>query len=311
MVWTKKGLVFVPNQALEWSKTHAHVVCVDTEYENFIRVYYSARDAQGRCQASFVDLDSNDFSKVVYAHENKILELGVPGMFDDCGIMPTWLLNHEGEKRLYYIGWNVRNTIAYHNSIGLAVSKDGVNFKKAFEGPLIERTPTEPQFNGSACILFVKGIFKVWYLNCTHWHKAQDGKLEPCYHIKYAESADGIYWDRKGHVAIDYTEKVGGGISRPSVIIEDGIYKMWYSFRAAEDYRKNTANSYRIGYAESPDGIHWLRKDNEVGIDISVEGWDSEMIEYPMVFNYKGQKHMFYNGNGFGKDGFGHAILEN
>ena len=85
---------------------------------------------------------------------------------------------------------------------------------------------------------------------------------------------------------------------------------MWYSYRAIEDYRTNTANSYRIGYAESNDGISWVRKDDEVGIDISESGWDSEMIEYPMVFNYRGEKYMFYNGNGFGKNGFGYAIYE-
>jgi hypothetical protein len=43
---------------------------------------------------------------------------------------------------------------------------------------------------------------------------------EPAYHIKYAESADGIYWDRKGIVAIDYIDGKPSGISRPSVVKE-------------------------------------------------------------------------------------------
>lgn len=157
--------------------------------------------------------------------------------------------------------------------------------------------------------MYDQGIFKIWYLNCTHWYDAPDGKIEPCYHIKYAESADGIYWNRKGQIAIDYLNENEGGISRPSVLIEGGIYKMWYSYRAIDDYRNNKERSYRIGYAESTDGINWQRKDDLVGLNISPEGWDSEMIEYPMVFNHLGKKIMLYNGNGFGASGVGYAEL--
>jgi hypothetical protein len=64
-----------------------------------------------------------------------------------------------------------------------------------------------------------------------------------------------------------------------------------------------------LGYAESPDGITWTRKDDEVGIDRSAEGWDSLMMEYPFVYEHRGRKHMLYNGNGFGETGFGHAVL--
>ena len=311
MTWNKKGLIYSPNGKHGWDKTHAHVVCVDTSYKDFIRVYYSARDEKGRCQASFIDIDANDYSRVVYVHPETILPLGEKGTFDDCGIMPTWFLEHEGIKMLYYIGWTVRNTIPYHNSIGLAVSNDGVNFEKKFKGPLIHTIATEPFFNGSAAILFDEGKFKIWYLNCTHWYDAPDGKVEPCYHIKYAESKDGIYWERNGVVAIDYKNDDEGGISRPCVVKENGIYKMWFSYRAIDDYRENKQRSYRIGYAESIDGINWERNDENVGIDISAEGWDADMIEYPMVFRHNEKLVMFYNGNGFGKTGFGYAILEN
>ena len=77
---------------------------------------------------------------------------------------------------------------------------------------------------------------------------------------------------------------------------------MWYSF-------KDPAIGYRMGYAESNDGIKWTRMDNEVGIDVSKKGWDSEMIQYPYVFNHKNNKYMLYNGNGYGENGAGLAIL--
>ena len=76
---------------------------------------------------------------------------------------------------------------------------------------------------------------------------------------------------------------------------------MWYSYRGEK---------YRIGYAESEDGIVWTRKDNESGIGVSSEGWDSEMIDYPVVFKHKDDVYMLYCGNGYGKTGFGLAVRE-
>lgn len=85
---------------------------------------------------------------------------------------------------------------------------------------------------------------------------------------------------------------------------------MWYCYRGTKDYRTGRSQSYRIGYAESQDGIHWTRKDECVGIDVSENGWDSEMIAYPYIYKHMDTTYLFYNGNGFGKSGFGYAILE-
>ena len=90
-------------------------------------------------------------------------------------------------------------------------------------------------------------------------------------------------------------------MSRPCVLKENGLYKMWYSYRG---------QSYRIGYAESKDGFEWTRMDADVGIDVSESGWDSEMIEYPFVFDQNGERFMLYNGNSYGKTGIGLARLE-
>ena len=99
-------------------------------------------------------------------------------------------------------------------------------------------------------MIFDKGVWKNWYLSCTEWRVVK-GKPEPRYHIKYAESKDGINWIRKGCVAIDYKNDDEAGIVKASVIIENGIYKMWYSYRSFVDYRINKESSYKIGYAES------------------------------------------------------------
>lgn len=309
-MWQKKGLVYTSEGQFDWNNSHAHVVCTDGAFEDKIRVIYSARDKKGRCIPSFLDVSKENPQEVLYVHNEPILPLGSLGMFDDCGIMPTWLLHHpNGERWLYYIGWTVRNTIPYHNALGIAVSKDGgETYTKLFEGPVISTTHIEPQFSGSCCVLFDNGIFKMWYLNCTKWEEI-NGKVEPFYHIKYAESADGITWNRNNTVAIEYKDENEGGISRPCVIREaDGSYTMWYSYRAKTHYRgENLANAYRIGVATSEDGIRWERKDTTVGIDVNETGWDADMIEYPMVFDVNAKRYMYYNGNGFGRSGFGLA----
>jgi hypothetical protein len=118
--------------------------------------------------------------------------------------------------------------------------------------------------------------------------------------IKYAESMDGMIWQRTGTIAIDFKSAEEYAISKPCVLKENGRYKMWYSYRGT---------AYRIGYAESEDGIHWTRMDDQVGIDVSESGWDSDMIEYPHVFDHQGRRYMLYNGNEYGRTGFGLAIL--
>jgi hypothetical protein len=48
--------------------------------------------------------------------------------------------------------------------------------------------------------------------------------------------------------------------------------------------------------------------DAEAGIDVSSEGWDSEMVAYPWVGDIGGARRMLYNGNGYGRTGIGQAI---
>ncbi len=129
---------------------------------------------------------------------------------------------------------------------------------------------------------------------------------ENFYNLEYAESQDGINWIRDKNVAIDFKDEYEYALGVPRVIKDNNLYKMWFCSRATKDI-----DTYRIRYAESIDGINWTRKDEEVGIDVSQTGWDSEMICYPFVFDHKGKRYMLYNGNDYGKTGFGLAVLEN
>lgn len=304
----KQGVVYKPYEDKEWAKTHAQVPTIDVVDEKTWRVYYATRDTENRSRISYIDVEAGNPERVLYVHDQPVLSLGRLGTFDDCGVMPSWIVTHNGLKYLYYIGWTVRNTIPYHNSVGVAVSRDGGRtFSRLSEGPLLGTTFSEPFFTGTSCVLVEDGLWRMWYLSCTKW-EIHEGKPEPYYHIKYAESQDGIHWVREGTVAIDYTSEAEGGIVKASVLKENGKYKMWYSYRASHGYRKDVSKSYRIGYAESQDGKRWTRMDHEAGIDVSENGWDSEMLAYPHVVLHGNTKFMFYNGNGFGRSGFGYAV---
>lgn len=302
--WKKLGLVFVPDGSTKKMLSYASVPFVTDIISNKAKIFFSSRD-QNEISSIFsleLDLDSYKISNV---SSSAVLESGELGAFDDSGVMGCGVLKDNDDFKLYYIGWNLGVTVPFRNSIGLAVSKDNLTYNRAFTGPILDRTRSEPFFCGSNCVIKENGIYKIWYLSCTGWFLNEERKPVHRYHIKYAESLDGIDWKRNGYIAIDYIDDYEYAISVPRVIKECSVYKMWFSSRATENI-----NSYRIRYAESLDGVRWVRKDNEINLTVSDSGWDSEMICYPFVFDYKGKRYMLYNGNDYGKTGFGLAVLE-
>jgi hypothetical protein len=309
MQWIKKGPIFRPDHNYEWMISHASIPVVDRVDDDVLRIYFGTRDKQGRSLPAYIEVQADHPENVLYVHDEPILPLGKLGTFDDNGIMPSWIVNHSNRKYLYYIGWNPQVTVSYRLSIGLAISEDGGrSFQRYSEGPICDRAINEPYFNTAPCVLLDGNIWKMWFVSCTGWEVINDWP-EPFYHVKYAESLDGIHWRKTGLVCIDYDDFTDA-IGRPCVFIENGIYKMLYSYRSAKDYRSDPKRSYRFGYAESVDGVKWVRKDNQVGIGRSDSGWDSEMVEYCCMYEHRGRKYLFYNGNGFGKSGFGYAVLD-
>lgn len=305
--WVKRGLIYRVDNRLSWARTHAQIPTVDVLDDKRLRIFFSSRDETNRSLIASMDVDALNPAVILDIKAEPLLPLGKPGTFDDCGMMPSSVVDWHGEKYLYYIGWNVRNTVPYHNSVGVAVSNDGGrSFRRAYDGPVMDRTSEEPYFCATTCIRIENGIWRNWYLSCTGWEMIA-GRMEPRYHLKYAESDDGIQWRREGRVAIDYGGPAEGGIVRASVRKDGLLYRMWYCYRGLADYRSTREASYRIGYAESGDGVVWRRMDDQAGIALSDEGWDSEMLAYPEVVDAGGRRYMFYNGNGFGQTGFGYA----
>ena len=311
MIFKKKGLIYSIDKISDCAYSHCHKPTPLQIDDKTIRVYFGVRDKKNRTRTTFVDLDISDIDnlQVIYVHDKTVLDLGKIGAFDDCGANVCSLIREKSLIYMYYIGWNPSTTVPTRNSIGLAVSEDnGYTFKRLYDGPIMDRNKNDPYYIGAIDVVKEKDIYKCYYTCGTEW-KIINGKPEIKYHIKYATSGNGIDWIRENVDCILPSDPYEC-IARPCVIFDNGIFKMWYSKRKMVNFRNDKNNSYRPGYAESKDGIKWERKDDEVNLKLSNSGWDSEAIAYPYVIRIENKYIMFYNGNGFGKTGFGYAISE-
>lgn len=308
MRWRKLGRVFVPEQGPSWMQSHAQIPTpLLDEGQEVLRVFFATRDGQGRSRTAFVELDGQDPTRVCAVSEQPVIDIGPPGSHDDSGAMPFCVVPVNGTYYFYYTGWNQPKTVSYLLSIGLCEG-DGKKFHKRFSGPLWSRSPQEPYWVAAPCVHHCGDAWRMWYISCHDWLDI-DGKLEPVYCVKHARSDDGVRWVADTHICVG---DVNGeeAIGRPWVIRDGELYRMWFSYRGSRGYRDAQGQHYRIGYAESVDGIHWKRMDEAAGIDVSDRGWDSEMVEYCSIVDMNDKRYMLYNGNGFGRSGFGLAVLE-
>jgi predicted GH43/DUF377 family glycosyl hydrolase len=302
MKWQKHGLVYVPSADLWWAKSHAYLPTVETIENKYIRVYFAGLDDQKFGRIGYVDLDIDDPTRVLFFTKEPILDLGKLGTFDDSGVSPSCMVKVNGKSYLYYVGWQRTQRTPYMSFAGLAISDDNGNtFQKYSRVPILDRTMSEPFIRSATTIIEDKGIFRMWYVSAFDWINFDD-QIYPSYVIRHTHSVDGIHWDNQSELCIDFNSADEFGFGRPWVIKDESMYKMWYSIRSKTE-------PYRLGYAESRDGITWERKDEEVGITRSETGWDSEMICFSCVLDVAGKRYMFYNGNRHGATGFGCAEL--
>jgi hypothetical protein len=304
LIWQKKGLILSPSGAPAWRSAHCGMTSVLPWSNNLFRVFLTGMDEGGQFKVGWLDLDQN-FNVARENPGNPVLPLGRMGCFDCRGMcMPTVVRVSEAVLYMYYAGWGLTAPGLFVNQCGLAISRDnGESWARWSEAPLPMLDDKDPIGVGTVFVLpEPDGLWRMWYTTFREWRARPDGSWCHYYHIKYAESTDGIHWEKpENNLAIDFESEDENVIGRPMVIKEKGFYRMWFSCRTLR-------TTYRIGYAESGDGRNWERKPS--GIEPSASGWDSEMVEYAYVVKRKQDYVMFYNGNGFGGSGTGVAIAK-
>jgi hypothetical protein len=298
MRWRKLGRVFCPENERDWMVSHA-ANCVAWEVgEQRVRVYFSARDRANRASIGWVEIDLRDPLRVLAVSPEPVLSHGPTGAFDDSGVSLACMLAGGDRILLYYTGWNLGVTVPWRNSIGLAVSGDGERFERVSPAPVLDRNRVDPFSLSYPFVMRGSEGWRMWYGSNLRWGAEQQ---EMDHVIKSATCDAPDRWTPSGRICIDLRRPEEYALSRPCVVVDGALWRMWYSYRGA---------AYRIGYAESADGERWTRKDDLAGIEPSAGGWDSESVEYPWVFDAGGARYMLYNGNRYGLTGFGLAILE-
>lgn len=316
MKWKKLGRIFDPrdhklsNNCFEYAQSPQTLV-----FDDFVRIYFSTRekDQTGKflSHISFVDYDMN-FGKILDVSKTTVIELGELGCFDEHGIFPLNVLKDKDKVLGYIGGWSRRVSVSVDTCIGLAISTDnGLTFERIGNGPILSASLYEPFLVGDPFVRVYNGMYHMWYIYGTRWHR-HSIKVAPdrVYKIGHATSLDGISWTRESRQLIENKLNSDECQALPTVIDFDNSYHMFFCYRQAVGFRENRNNAYRIGYAFSNDLISWMREDENSGIDISLGEWDSDMMCYPHVFHWKGNVYMLYNGNEFGRFGFGLAVLD-
>ena len=300
--WKKLGLIYENDGKRPWAVSHAMLPNVEHLGGGEFRVYYCPRDEKSRSRPACFDFHMDNPPHTYNHSADPLLDLGPPGSFDSAAVMPTCIIPINGKRHMFFNGWHLGKEVPFYGFTGIAEeTKDG-NFRKLSAHPnALSYSQTDPYSTFSPFVMQEGDNWHMWYMSMLRWE--EDGTH--FYHIKYAQSDDGLNWTPTDKVCIDFAGPEEYAIARPVVLKDGDIYKMWFSSRAL-----NGIETYRIRYAESRDGLNWERMDHLVGLDVSAEGWDSEMIEYPYVFDYEGKRYMLYNGNHYGATGIGMAVLE-
>lgn len=318
MKWKKIKHVFNPttwDDGFErtWMKTHSqctHALVLD----DVVRIFFSCRPENengfAKSYTSFLDLDKNDLTKIIRVAKQPIMELGELGAFDEFAVYPSCHIRHENDIYLYYAGWSRCLSVPFNTSIGLAISKDnGQTFQRIGSGPLLAPDIYEPFVISGPKVRKFNNQWFMFYLAGTKWINDK-GRPEIIYKNRLAISNDGLNWKRYYKNIISDILGENECQAGPDVFYKDGIYHMYFAYREGLDFRETLGRGYKIGYAISTNLYDWERRDNQAGIAYSKYGWDSTMHHYPHVFQVNGQFYMTYNGNDFGKYGFGLARLE-
>ena len=312
--WKKLGKVFTPQEigGRPWLREFAQAPA-SLVFDDFVRIYFSCRPLPDESRqyvsySAFVDLERSDLFKVRRVAEHPILELGGIGDFDEFGTYPVSVIRDGAVVRAYYAGWTRCESVPFNVAIGAAVSHDnGVSFAKLGRGPVLAYSPDEPFVLSGPKIRRFEGVWYLWYIAGRKW-KVVDGRAEPVYKIRMASSADGLTWTKMNRDLISSRVEEDEAQASPDVFFSNGRYHMFFCYRFSSNFR-GKENGYRIGYASSANMFDWVRDDELAGIDVSMDGWDSEMISYPHVFEVDGRTYMAYLGNQVGKKGFGLAEL--
>lgn len=301
--WNKKGLIYEPSATGFGYASHPCIIDIDDD--QFV-LAFTGRDENQRSHIFLTHVKVSNGNLEMVSQPKLALAPGAPGYFDCDGVISGCFVKHKNLYVLYFVGWQNLPEGLWLCDTGRAILEiDDLSLRKEFPGPVLGRDRDHPLFLAATAFhINSDGTWHTWYNSGIRWEK-KGSHWKHFYGIHHAHSSDGLDWTCDPEMCIPFKDEYEYAFGRPSVVFWEGKYNMWFAHRASYEI-----SSYRMGFATSEDGLTWDRADHKAGIDVSESGWDSEMICYPCVFEHKGIKYMLYNGNGYGRTGFGLAVLE-
>ncbi len=306
MKWNKKGLICSHDTLdLEWYARFSMVPIPYLLNESVLRIFITMCDSDNVGRIGYVDVLPEKPDEILGWCQAPCLDIGEPGTFDDNGVVTASILDRDGELFLYYSGYRLGVNIPYTIFAGVAVSRDhGQSFQRVSSVPIMQRSENEQFCKCAPYVIPENEGYRVYYVgdHLSGWITGNDHPM-PLYNLKTFNTRNLTNWGKpEGSVCINVENDDEHGVAKPTFWYENGIHKVIYSVRTF-------SRGYRLGYAESSDGVTFARKDHLVGIDVSASGFDSDMICFPARFRYRNKVYLFYSGNNYGLDGFGYAEL--
>lgn len=296
MSWKKLGNIFTPDKQHNWINSHASLPTPYRLDESRFRIYFSSRDLNGHSHIGYLNFDIEELN-VTSISNSPILSPGPKGSFDENGLSMGCIVEINNKPHLYYVGWGKPIDGKFNNTIGLAYwDSSQERFIKSTSNPILALDKIDPLNLSYPFVMKVDHEYIMWYGTNHSW---ADGKDKMHHSLRTARSSNGLHWIKDKNIALDLKHKDEFAILRPTLVNFSNLYRMWYCYKGS---------SYKIGYAESVDTLLWNRKDNVSIIEKDSNGWASDEVCYPYVFEHKDKLYMLYNGNSYGKTGFGLAV---
>jgi len=257
-----------------------------TEFKQTLFLFFRGQSESGHDQIGMWTTPTKNADGLhwLYHHPVPIIPVSPESSApDDLHILDPAAIAKADSLFLYYTGKS--STSEPGHSVCLAISTDGINFKKYVKNPVI-KGGIAPE------VILHDNLYHLFY------QKKESGER---WGIYLATSSTGIEFDTAKNVRVFGPSGKPGTFDEHSVatgrIFREGeYYYMTYGGCAHYlDYPEN------IGLARSIDLIHWERyTDNPVFIRGEQGSWDEGALWFPTVRKFGGRYMMWYEGAGTG-----------
>jgi len=303
-------LLTPPGSNPEW-RSHAQGPTVLPVSDSLWRIYFSGRNGQNSSRVFAADFDPRTM-QIIEVYDKPVLTTCASGAFDEHGVGAGTAIREGRRVLLYYVGLRLSEDVPYRIGIGLAVSEDdGLTFTRVHNTPIVGISRENPWGVSTPSVFRDGHSWAMWYSSFRAW-RLVDGKPEPVYDLRRAISEDGRVWCPDDFASLGYPLSTDGGLIRANFVESRNGVRLIASERNWRDFRAGEGGGYHLILAAPTQGrTPWQRVPETIRFDPSepAQDWDSDMQCYPWLIRHEGRNILFYNGNDFGRHGFGVAEL--